>query len=177
MFNQCFIPSSSDHPIDFSGDGSIPDFDVCPSPKKKPLLSDQWASIMKDGVGQEFMGGVEFRSEQIKYATHKGFNFKYTKNDNKYINVVCSELDSQGCDWFIRAKCKPINTHFVVSAGNLIHKCVGNLIGPENNRFGHNVLSNLVVQNIVSDPTIGASDIVKLMKDEYGVDITYWKAR
>ncbi|KAL8518830.1 hypothetical protein ACS0TY_009979 [Phlomoides rotata] len=28
----------------------------------------------------------------------------------------------------------------------------------------------------MSDPTIGANNIVKLMKNEYGVDITYWKA-
>ncbi|KAL8534216.1 hypothetical protein ACS0TY_010279 [Phlomoides rotata] len=132
---------------------------------------------MKDDVGQEFMGGAtEFRSEIIKYATHKGFNFKYTKNDNTYITVVCSELDSQGCHWFIRAKRKSMNTHFVVSKGNLIHKCVENLIVPESNRVGHNVLSNLVVQNVVSDPTIGAKDILKLMNDDYGVDTTYWKA-
>ncbi|KAL8472854.1 hypothetical protein ACS0TY_029900 [Phlomoides rotata] len=70
-----------------------------------------------------------------------------------------------------------MNTHFVVSKGNLIHKCVENLIVPESDRFGHNVLSNLVVQNIVSDPIIGVKEIVKLMKNEYGVDITYWKAR
>ncbi|KAL8481292.1 hypothetical protein ACS0TY_027712 [Phlomoides rotata] len=75
------------------------------------------------------------------------------------------------------AKHKTMNTHFVVSKTNLTHKCAENLVVPESKRFGPSVLANLVLQNVKSDPTIGGNDIVKLMKDGHGIDVTYWKAR
>ncbi|KAL8548567.1 hypothetical protein ACS0TY_007747 [Phlomoides rotata] len=144
---------------------------------KVPSVIPQSDFSGDDGVGQQFIGGaVEFRNELIKYVTAKGFNFKYTKNEKRYIYVVCSELQSCGCGWFIRAKCMVVNTNFVISHTNLNYTCGVELIVQPNKRFGSSVLGCIVHHNVKSDQTILTKEIVNLMKDGYGIDVSYWMA-
>ncbi|KAL8458090.1 hypothetical protein ACS0TY_035822 [Phlomoides rotata] len=78
--------------VEFSGEGSMPSYVMCPTEIKKSYLSDNWGDIMTDGVGREFIGGaVEFRKELIKYTTKLGFKFKYVRNEKRYIHAVCEE--------------------------------------------------------------------------------------
>ncbi|KAL8484039.1 hypothetical protein ACS0TY_026653 [Phlomoides rotata] len=143
--------------IEFSGDGSIPNFDVCPIQKRKPLLSDQWSAIMIDGVGQEFIGGaVEFRDELIKYVTAKEYwvwlVYKGKTYGYEYI-FYCFTCQSQSHVW-----CRE-------------------LVVQPNKRFGSSVLGRIVLQNVKSDPTILTKEIVQLIKDGYGIDFSYWMGR
>ncbi|KAL6509573.1 hypothetical protein OROGR_022883 [Orobanche gracilis] len=157
--------------------GVMPSYDVCPELKNKPLLSDNWCHILDGGVGTTFSEGAnEFRTELIKYATHLGFRFKYTKNNKSYIYAVCGERDNCGCSWFIKAKLQTITNFFVVTKVALDHSCIGKLVGNKNTRFGAKILGNLVVENIRADPNCNGKDIQKTLRLSYGLHFPYWKA-
>ncbi|KAL8470971.1 hypothetical protein ACS0TY_033516 [Phlomoides rotata] len=160
--------------VDFGGEGIILSYVMCPTEIQKSYLSDKWWYIMADDVGLEFIGGaVEFRKELIKYTKKLGFKFKYARNEKRYIHAVCEESH---CDWFIKAKRNLINDHFVVDKANLVHQCVGNLVMQQTSRLVPNIIGDLVLSNVKSNPTISGKDIVREMKQNYAIDIDYWKA-
>ncbi|KAL8505972.1 hypothetical protein ACS0TY_016993 [Phlomoides rotata] len=129
---------------------------------------------MTDGVGLEFIdGAVEFRKELIKYTMKLGFKFKYARNEKRYIRAVCEEFH---CDWIIKAKRILVNDHFVVDKVNLVHQCVGNLVMQQTSRLVLNIIGELVLSNVKSNPTISGKDIVREMKQSYAIYIDYWKA-
>ncbi|KAL8547369.1 hypothetical protein ACS0TY_006916 [Phlomoides rotata] len=129
---------------------------------------------MTDGVDLEFIGGaVEFRKELIKYTTKLGFEFKYVRNEKRCIHAVCEESH---CDWFIKAKRNLVNDHFVVDKTNLVHQCIGNLVMQQTSRLVPNIIGDLVLSNVKSNPTISGKDIVREMKQGYAIDVDYWKA-
>ncbi|KAL8552189.1 hypothetical protein ACS0TY_001036 [Phlomoides rotata] len=157
----------------------IPYYDVCPNLKKKPLLSDAWANIIEECVGQQFVGGaVEFRKELIKYSTRNGFSFKYIRNDRRYIHAVCTQevYVEGGCGWFIKARRQNVTDHFEISKANLIHRCLGRLEGDQCTRIGSNITAELVEQNVKNKPTISGREIIDTIKESYSLDIPYWKA-
>ncbi|KAL8483520.1 hypothetical protein ACS0TY_026273 [Phlomoides rotata] len=138
-----------------------------------------WANIIDEGVGQQFVGGaVEFRKELIKYSTRNGFSFKYIRNDTRYIHAVCSEeVDVVGgCGRFIKARRQNVTEYLKISKENLIHRCLGRLVGDQCTRIGSNITAKLVEQNVKNKPTISGREIIDTIKKSYGLDIPYWKA-
>ncbi|KAL8493808.1 hypothetical protein ACS0TY_024830 [Phlomoides rotata] len=147
---------------------------MCPTELKKTYLSNQWANIMKDVVGTHFRGGVvEFGKELIKYTTQKSFEFKYVRNEKRYIHVVCQESH---CDWFIKANRHLVNNYFVISKANINHKCNCNLVMEHTSRLVPIIIGELVLQNVKAFQMSNGKDMIRVMKDNYEIDIDYWKA-
>ncbi|KAL8493024.1 hypothetical protein ACS0TY_024292 [Phlomoides rotata] len=163
--------------VEFSGKGKIPTYEMCPKQSRKSYLSNKWGEIMNDSVGLEFEGGAtEFRAELIKYTTALGFKFKYVRNDSRYIHTVCNEDNYPNCPWFIKAKRRKVNNHFVVSKVNLKHECIGTPVVQNKTKLGVNIIGNLALQSVKSNPTITPKQIILFMKDSYGINLSYWKA-
>ncbi|KAL8470985.1 hypothetical protein ACS0TY_033530 [Phlomoides rotata] len=155
----------------------IPFYDVCPSLPKKVFLSDHWLNIMKGRVGSEFPGGaVEFWHELIKYSSQNGFRFKYLRNDSRYIHVICIESDNYDCDWFIKVIRKKLDSYFIISEVQLIHKCFSKIVTNDRERLGPRIISKLVLQSVSANPMICPKEIIRIFKDSYGRDLTYSKA-
>ncbi|KAL8464726.1 hypothetical protein ACS0TY_034292 [Phlomoides rotata] len=132
---------------------------------------------MKGGVGSEFHGGVvEFRHELIKYSSQNRFKFKYLRNDYRYIHVICIESDNCDCDWFIKAKRKKLDSHFIISEVQLIHKCCSKVVTNDTKSLGPRIISKLVLQSVRANPMICPKEIIRIFKDSYGIDLTYSKA-
>ncbi|KAL8525405.1 hypothetical protein ACS0TY_014865 [Phlomoides rotata] len=171
------IDMGSSSKKEFTGKCRIPSYQMCPIDSRKTYLSDNWLDIMKDGVGKKFEGGaVEFRMELIKYTTRLGFNFKYVRNDDKYIHVVCNDANKNNCPWFIKARRNTINKKFVVSKLNLNHECVGNLVVQKKTRLRAVIIAKLVLQSVRANQTCSPKDIIHELKESYEFDIVYWKA-
>ncbi|KAL8501374.1 hypothetical protein ACS0TY_020785 [Phlomoides rotata] len=129
---------------------------------------------MKDGIGVEIDGGaIEYRKELIKYTTRLGFKFKYARNDARYVFAVCSEDNSP---WFIKAKSQTVTKKFVIYECNLIHECFGDLVAQKKSRFGVKIIGDLVMRSVRANPTIIPKEVIRFLKNSYGLDIVYWKA-
>ena len=69
--------------------------------RDKLLLGATWSHEILE-VNLKFEGRVEASCTTLsKYTIQTDFNFKYKKNDNDRVLVVCSLVDKMGCQWRI----------------------------------------------------------------------------
>ncbi|XP_028107974.1 uncharacterized protein LOC114306837 [Camellia sinensis] len=147
----------------------------CPN-KSKTFLSAQWAFGITH-VGQCFAGGAsEFREILWKYAVERGVQFKYLKNDSVRITTVCKFAESTGCAWSVHARVLSSNGILCVKKLDSVHNCGAAVRTHTNPRTRSNLVSSVVADRVRAQPLMRPTDIVFDMKNDNGLDISYWVA-
>ncbi|CAN6557189.1 unnamed protein product [Malus baccata var. baccata] len=139
-------------------------------------LSQGWKEYISH-EGQKFMGGVdEFRGKLGKYAVGMGFRFVYLSNDKARVIAECSKKSSDGCKWRVCASVCRANGFFYIKTLNNVHSCTGVVREQNSGMITSKMISSLLVDQIREKPSIKPIDIVKDVKQNYGLDISYYNA-
>ncbi|XP_012855784.1 PREDICTED: uncharacterized protein LOC105975150 [Erythranthe guttata] len=140
----------------------------------KRLLSAEWANLIKN-EGQEFAGGAdEFRKSLVKFSVEIGFEYEYVKNDTCRVKAECRFKDEKQCPWRIHASVDKSNNHFYIRKYNNNHRC-GLFFGTASKkRVTSDVIMELIDGYIRTMPSITPRQIQAQIKENYGLDITYY---
>ncbi|CAL5422570.1 unnamed protein product [Camellia sinensis] len=143
------------------------------SHQEKVLLSASWRNNITS-VGQKFEGGVvEFRTFLCKYAIEVGFQFTYVKNDKLRVTAECAYKESRGCMWRVHASVEKTNGFFYIRTLNNEHTCGVAVRMSKHLRMTSSFVSGLILEEVSAKPLTRPVDVVKEMKDKYGVSISY----
>ncbi|XP_012857593.1 PREDICTED: uncharacterized protein LOC105976877 [Erythranthe guttata] len=145
----------------------------------KRLLSAEWANLIKD-AGQAFVGGAdEFRKSLVKFSIEIGFEYVYVKNESSRVTAECRFKHDKQCAWRIHASIDKANNNFYIRKYDKHHSC-GMFFGTASKkRLTSNIIIELIDGYIRSMPAITPRDIQAQIKENYGIDISYyvsWRA-
>ncbi|CAN6692165.1 unnamed protein product [Malus baccata var. baccata] len=154
--------------------------DICAIDENEHLdnsgLSQGWKEYISH-EGQKFMGGVhEFRRKLRKYAVGMGFSFVYLSNKKARVIAECSKKSSDGCKWRVCASVCRANGFFYIKTLNNVHSCTGVVHEQNSAMITSKMISSLFVEQIREKPSIKPIDIVKDVKQNHGLDISYYNA-
>ncbi|XP_008391150.2 uncharacterized protein [Malus domestica] len=139
-------------------------------------LSQGWKEYISH-EGQKFMGGVdEFRSKLRKYVVGMGFSFVYLSNNKARVIAECSKKSSDGCKWHVCASVCRANSFFYIKTLNNVHLCTSVIHEQNSAMITSKMISSLLVDQIREKSSIKPIDIVKDVKQNYGLDISYYNA-
>ena len=125
-------------------------------------------------VGQKFEGGVvEFCTVLCKYAIEVGFQFTYIKNDKLRITAECAYKESKGCMWHIHTSVEKTNGFFYIRTLNNEHTYGVAVHTSKHARMTSSLVSGLILEEISAKPLTHLVDVIKEIKDKYGVSISY----
>ncbi|CAA3009089.1 family transposase isoform 2 [Olea europaea subsp. europaea] len=139
--------------------------------EKDVKTSEQWLNIIT-GVGQRFNSVNEFREALRKYSLAHQFTFKYKKNDSNRVSVKCK---ADGCPWRIYAS-RLVTTQLIcIKKMNPTHTCEGSALttGIQATRSW---VASIVKEKLKVFPNYKPKDIVKDIKEEYGIQLNYFQA-
>ena len=164
------ITESSSMDLDDDNDDLLPTFYAQP---EKVLLSDSWKDVIQN-EGQKFEGGVkEFRTVLAKYSEKRGFCYKFVRNDKTRVAVECRMKEKTGCKWYIRGReMLGSGVFYIVKLVN-VHSCGIVVRKGQKSRFGSEIVRDIVLPYVGEKPLTRPVDIVKKLKKDYGVDISY----
>lgn len=132
------------------------------------------------GPGQRFPGGaVEFRRALIKFSVQMGFEFVFLKNGPKRVSAACKMRNEKCCPWRILAVEDETDRSFSISSYERNHTCASAFGNVSRKRVNHHIISDIVVEDIRSMPTLTPVQVQAAVKKNYGLDISYcvaWKA-
>ncbi|KAI8571358.1 hypothetical protein RHMOL_Rhmol01G0113900 [Rhododendron molle] len=145
--------------------------------KSKVLKSAGWCTAIV-GVGQVFVdGAVGFRDALFMYSLFHGFKYVYTKNDAHTVKAVCLERHtSKECKWIVKAKLEMPSGYFVIKQFVGEHTCGDASLSYSSSRSTSSFVSRLVSEDMRSDESKRPVEVMKDMKKDYGVEITYRRA-
>lgn len=142
------------------------------------LRSDEWRHLVI-GPGQRFPDGAkEFRRALIKYSVQMGFEFKFLKNDASRVTAVCAKR-GDGCPWRIHAVTELPERSFRISTYERNHTCDSAFGNVSRKRINYHIITEIILEDVRSMPCLSPAQIKAMVKQNYGVDITYcvaWKA-
>ena len=146
----------------------------------KLFLSRQWKDYIKS-VDQKFVGGArEFREKLCLFAVEMGFMFRYTRNDKWRVSAVCSQKESQNCEWHVNASACPTNKFFYINQLTNVHTCSSVLRTRSHALMSSSHVKMLIIDEFRSNPSLKTKDIINRMLNSFGIDISYrvaWIAR
>lgn len=130
-------------------------------------------------IGNELRPGMSFADKrELQLHVQNCFvqtarEFRVTKSTTRVWYIKCNEDD---CNWEARASFKASTTQWVLREVSTQHTCL-----PRSNCLYHrNIDMNMVAQMLTGlvrrDPTRKIGDVIQLVKEKYGFDITYAKA-
>ncbi|KAI8549283.1 hypothetical protein RHMOL_Rhmol06G0013800 [Rhododendron molle] len=145
--------------------------------KSKVLKSAGWCTAIV-GVGQVFVdGAVGFRDALSMYSLFHGFKYVYAKNDAQTVKTVCLERHtSKECKWIVKAKLEMPSGYFVIKQFVGEHTCGDASLSYSSSRSTSSFVSRLVSEDMRSDESKRSVEVMKDMKKDYGVEITYRRA-
>ncbi|KAI8549801.1 hypothetical protein RHMOL_Rhmol06G0053500 [Rhododendron molle] len=145
--------------------------------KSKVLKSAGWCTAIV-GVGQVFVdGAVGFRDALSMYSLFHGFKYVYAKNDAQTVKAVCLERHtSKECKWIVKAKLEMPSGYFVIKQFVGEHTCGDASLSYSSSRSTSSFVSRLVSEDMRSDESKRPVEVMKDMKKDYGVEITYRRA-
>ncbi|KAI8542103.1 hypothetical protein RHMOL_Rhmol08G0113000 [Rhododendron molle] len=157
----------------------VDDDDVIPSfcsHKKVKLLSSDWSDGITT-VGQRFEGGAsEFKNVLRKFAIERGFEYTLSKNDKVRVTAQCKYRTVKECMWHVHARIMPGSEYFHILGMDLAHTCgfaVRTLINPHATA---ELVADLVGSDVWGKHQIKPVDVVKGIKRDYGLNISYHQA-
>ncbi|KAI8547392.1 hypothetical protein RHMOL_Rhmol07G0192000 [Rhododendron molle] len=145
--------------------------------KSKVLKSVGWSTAIV-GVGQVFVdGAVGFRDALSMYSLFHGFKYVYAKNDAQTVKVVCLERHtSKECNWIVKAKLEMPSGYFIIKQFVGEHTCGDASLSYSSSRSTSSFVSRLVSEDMRFDESKRPVEVMKDMKKDYGVEITYRRA-
>ncbi|XP_052204893.1 uncharacterized protein LOC127809813 isoform X2 [Diospyros lotus] len=159
-----------DH-IEMPGEMAPPPLSVGSNDEKHIKAAQQWQNNIT-GVGQRFNSVHEFREALRKYAIANQFAFRYKKNDSHRVTVKCK---SEGCPWRIHASRLATTQLICIKKMNATHSCEGAAV-----TTGHQAtrswVASIVKEKLKVDPNYKPKDIVKDIKQEFGIQLNYFQA-
>ncbi|TQD88738.1 hypothetical protein C1H46_025698 [Malus baccata] len=111
--------------------------------------------------------------ENLHNTFEVGFDFKFTRNDWKRVTVVWSKKLSEGCQWHVHDVVQEPSGCFIIKKLNNIHTCIERIRQKGNKRFDPSVLSSFLTAKVRSNPSIKVNDVMREMKESYGLDVKY----
>ncbi|XP_058211833.1 uncharacterized protein LOC131324019 [Rhododendron vialii] len=157
----------------FDDDDVIPSF--C-SHKKVKLLSSDWSDGIT-GVGQRFEGGApDFKNVLRKYAVERGFEYTLAKNDKVRVTAQCKYRTVKKCMWHVHARIMPGNEYFHILAMDLAHTCGFAVRTLTNPHATAELVADLVGDDVLGKHQTKPVDVVKGIKRDYGLNISYHQA-
>ncbi|XP_044483122.1 uncharacterized protein LOC123209272 isoform X2 [Mangifera indica] len=139
--------------------------------EKHVKSAHQWHNTIT-GVGQRFSGVHEFRELLRKYAIAHQFAFRYKKNDSHRVTVKCR---AEGCPWRIHASRLSTTQLICIKKMNPTHTCEGAAV-----TTGHQAtrswVASIIKEKLKIFPDYKPKDIVKDIKEEYGIQLNYFQA-
>ncbi|KAG5534952.1 hypothetical protein RHGRI_022909 [Rhododendron griersonianum] len=155
------------------------DEDVIPqfcSHKKVKLLTSDWSEGITT-VGQIFEGGaLEFKSVLRKYAIERGCEYALAKNDKVRVTAQCKYRADKGCMWYVHARICPGNEYFYIKGMDLVHICGVAVRTLNNPHATAKLVTNLVGDDVRAKHQTRPVDVVKVIKKNYGLNISYHQA-
>ena len=140
---------------------------------EKALLSDSWKYAIRK-VGQRFEGGVrEFRTSLVKFSAQRGVSFRYLRNEKTRVIAECKVKEVTGCQWYVRGREMLGSGVFYITKLMNVHSCGIVVRTKEKSKIGSNVVSDIVLPVVGEKPLTRPIEIVKKLKKDYGVDISY----
>lgn len=118
-------------------------------------------------------GVVEFRTILCKNAIEIGFQFMYVKNDKQRVTAEYAYKESRGCMWRVHALVEKTNGFFYIRTLNNEHTCSVAVRTSKHTRMTSSLVSGLILEELSAKPLTRPVDVVKEMKDKYGVSISY----
>ncbi|KAK6942937.1 Zinc finger, SWIM-type [Dillenia turbinata] len=122
------------------------------------------------GVGQQFQSGEAFRAALFKYAFAKRFNYKFIKNHNTQMSVVCAV---KGCCWKLTAHSwkgsGPLRVKQFVDSHR--HSKQDDIDWKP--ALNAKMILELVGKKIASSPNYSAKEIRKDIESKYNLNLPY----
>ncbi|KAG5543831.1 hypothetical protein RHGRI_016550 [Rhododendron griersonianum] len=157
----------------------VDDDDVIPSfcsHKKVKLLSSDWL----DGIiaiGQRFEGGaLDFKNVLRKFAIERGFEYTLSKNDMVRVTAQCKYRTDKKCMWHVHARIMPGNEYFHILGMDLAHTCGFAVQTLTNPHATAELVADLVGDDVRGKHQTRPVDVVKGIKRDYGLNISYHQA-
>ncbi|RZC89548.1 hypothetical protein C5167_027090 [Papaver somniferum] len=146
--------------------------------KKVRKKSDAWVNILT-GVGKLFEGGIkEVKDCVTKYEINSGRKYKLKNSDRVRYTVECKFKKEENCRWRFHASLLS-NTKGVFQCKRYIgeHSCSLACSDPSKVRMRKSFTKNILADDLrASKKKKTASDVIDLLRMEYGVDLTYSQA-
>lgn len=113
------------------------------------------------------------------YAIRNNFQYRVKRSDKRFFMAIC--LD-KNCKWFIRASKFLRTDMFIVRKYSPTHTCSSDAIEGDHRQASSRVIGECIKSKymLLGDSTYTPQDIMRDMKEEYGVKISYekaWRAR
>ncbi|KAG5515136.1 hypothetical protein RHGRI_036244 [Rhododendron griersonianum] len=154
-------------------DDAIPSF--C-SHKKVKLLSSDWSDGIT-AVGQRFEGGAsDFKNVLRKFAIERGFEYTLSKNDKVRVTAQCKYRTVKKCMWHVHARIMPGNEYFHILGMDLAHTCGFAVRTLTNPHATAELVADLVGDDVRGKHQTRPVDVVKGIKRDYGLNISYHQA-
>ncbi|KAL5724302.1 hypothetical protein ACHQM5_007580 [Ranunculus cassubicifolius] len=165
--NDCVVDVSLDMQVD-----SAPEAVPLASPSvKHHHVPSSWDTAIT-GVSQRFCNVHEFREALRKYAIAHTFAYKFKKNDSHRVTVKCK---TETCPWRIHASRLSTTQLFCIKKMNPTHTCEGGVLS-SGSHATTNWVAETVKQKVRDSPSYKPKDIVTDIKEEYGIELTYYQA-
>ncbi|MQL92850.1 hypothetical protein Taro_025486 [Colocasia esculenta] len=124
-------------------------------------------------VGQVFISKEVLPMELTNYAIAQGFNWKYLKNDSVRLTERCYVVV---CPWRLHASVVREGPKFAIKSLNNMHSCGCDIMSDGHPRTSKKWAANVVKGKLVDKPTYRASEMMRDIRRDYGISITYHQA-
>ncbi|KAG5536254.1 hypothetical protein RHGRI_023886 [Rhododendron griersonianum] len=136
-------------------------------------LTEAWAHLI-EGVGQEFPKGVkEFRAVLAKYAIENGFMYRFVKNDQLRVTVVCV---IERCEWHVHAIVNRTSGVFHIKKCHNEHNCGSTYRTNKHKRVSSRLVADEIAGIVEKKPKTSPIDMLDMFTDKYGLDLCYHSA-
>ena len=123
-------------------------------------------------VGKRFETIAELKQTIAAEAIADGFEYKTLRASDKRYEVKCKNPE---CNWKVLARAIGASSLYRIRDATLEHQCFG-IHHRSHKNMTADFISNAVRERLTAKPDYSAADIVKDMRTEFGVEITYNKA-
>ncbi|MQM09913.1 hypothetical protein Taro_042797 [Colocasia esculenta] len=137
-----------------------------------PVLTQYFVGRIHS-VEQVFINKELLQMELTNYAIARGFNWKYLKNDSVRLTVHCNV---SVCPWRLHASVVREGPQFAIKSLNNIHTYGCDIMSDGHPRTSMKWVENAVKGKLVDKPTYRASEMMRDIRREYGISISYHQA-
>ncbi|KAE9462816.1 hypothetical protein C3L33_05277, partial [Rhododendron williamsianum] len=128
-------------------------------------------------AGQRFEGGAsDFKNVSQKFAIERGFEYTLSKNDKVRVTILCKYRTVKKCMWHVHARIMPGNEYFHILGMDLAHTCGFAVRTLTNPHATAELVADLVSDDVRGKHQTRPVDVVKGIKRDYGLNISYHQA-
>ena len=123
-------------------------------------------------VGKTFETFASLKETLTSLAVAEGFEFTTLRSEPGRYHVKCKGVD---CNWHVSARAVGQSTIYRIRRSQTVHECYG-ISHRGHNNFTSAFIAGKIREKLALQPNYKPADVVKDMKSEFGVDITYYRA-